>query len=397
MSSVFLSCLIPREELTPVWATTCSGDDHDHCDYTHPNLVREVTVKTFSMAMGVKTPGFQILSLVPPSATNERLPSHADMACNLPNQLGIYFNICQSSPCAFEVEWAETDRSTRPPFSVSFSPPDIPFTFITLMILLFLNVKKSYRRRRPAPVSILSIPSNINSNPTRHFTTPLVGTNPLKSPRLGSNSNLGMTPFASPNPTRRSSRSMPPSPTGSPRLSYHPSEPLLSEEPSSFAAESNTTASIPTPTRPSSFYLAGFHAAASQVDVEYASPSSPVTMEEGAAASSYFLPLPRTASGVGLGLLTPSTPSSRPGQVRKVSRIAMKEDTILPSTTRLSRGESIGIKEILTDFRRAVGVPRKVWGLVGGEESLAARWMKDVLNVFWPSWLAWIVLNGLYR
>ena len=72
-----------------------SGDDHDICEYTHPNSVREVTVKTFSMAMGIKTPGFQLLSLVPPNASTPNAPTHADMACNLPNQLGIYLNVCQ--------------------------------------------------------------------------------------------------------------------------------------------------------------------------------------------------------------------------------------------------------------------------------------------------------------
>lgn len=132
---------------------------------------------------------------------------------------------------------------------------------------------------------------------------------------------------------------------------------------------------------------------------------SPSTIEEGgaSASASYFLPLPRTASGIGLGLLSPVTPggsgstSSRPGQVRKVSRVLEKENNLLPSTTRASRGETIGIKEVLVDLRQAIGVPRKVWGLVGGEESLVARWVKDVLGVFWPAWIAYVVLNACYR
>jgi len=221
---------------------------------------------------------------------------------------------------------------------------------------------------------------------------------------------------------------MPPSPTASPRLGYHPSstEAHLAEEPSSsssFAIDAGpSTLAGNGPTRPSSFYLAGFHAAASQLDIEYnentTNLQSPSALEEGnnnnASSSSYFLPLPRSSSGIGLGLSSPATPSgsnnsnnnnnnnsastsSRPGQVRKVSRILEKENTLLPSTTRASRGESIGIQEVLLDLRRAIGVPRKVWGLLGGEESLGARWLKDVFSVFWPAWVAFVVLNACYR
>lgn len=44
-----------------------SGDDHDACKYTHklsaPEYTEEYTVKSFSMAMGISRPGFQLLSL----------------------------------------------------------------------------------------------------------------------------------------------------------------------------------------------------------------------------------------------------------------------------------------------------------------------------------------------
>lgn len=42
-----------------------SGDHHDFCEYVHENDrdILETTVKTFSMAGGVKRPGFQLLSL----------------------------------------------------------------------------------------------------------------------------------------------------------------------------------------------------------------------------------------------------------------------------------------------------------------------------------------------
>lgn len=77
-----------------------SADDHDYCEYTHNiplveegpeariHSVREVTVKSFSMAMGITRPGFQLLSLSPGGTT--RPPAVADSPCLLPNQLAIY-------------------------------------------------------------------------------------------------------------------------------------------------------------------------------------------------------------------------------------------------------------------------------------------------------------------
>ncbi|KZT67161.1 Metallo-dependent phosphatase [Daedalea quercina L-15889] len=80
-----------------------SGDDHDYCTYTHTydssaaddapsaGTVKEVTVKSFSMAMGIRQPGFQLLSIgAPPSRF---APSLATVPCLLPDQLGIYLNV----------------------------------------------------------------------------------------------------------------------------------------------------------------------------------------------------------------------------------------------------------------------------------------------------------------
>ncbi|KAJ7446202.1 Metallo-dependent phosphatase-like protein [Mycena galericulata] len=79
-------------------AVIFSGDDHDYCEYTHsfnsvgkPRHAREVTVKSLSMAMGIRRPGFQLLSLVSPHSIPGSL-SHADSLCLLPDQLGIYLS-----------------------------------------------------------------------------------------------------------------------------------------------------------------------------------------------------------------------------------------------------------------------------------------------------------------
>ncbi|KAL7620637.1 hypothetical protein AAE478_009632 [Parahypoxylon ruwenzoriense] len=75
-----------------------SGDDHDYCEVVHADKenVREITVKSLSMAMGVPTPGFQMLSLYNPiddkgnplpGSPKTTLQTHL---CLLPNQLSTF-------------------------------------------------------------------------------------------------------------------------------------------------------------------------------------------------------------------------------------------------------------------------------------------------------------------
>ncbi|KAF7376265.1 hypothetical protein MSAN_00041800 [Mycena sanguinolenta] len=45
------------------------------------------------MAMGIRKPGFQLLSLVPPQSVLGNSSSHADELCLLPDQLGIYLSL----------------------------------------------------------------------------------------------------------------------------------------------------------------------------------------------------------------------------------------------------------------------------------------------------------------
>lgn len=78
-----------------------SGDDHDYCEVVHPESrggVREITIKSISMAMGVSVPGFLMVSLWNPvddrgrtipgsSLTEATLQTHL---CLLPNQIHTY-------------------------------------------------------------------------------------------------------------------------------------------------------------------------------------------------------------------------------------------------------------------------------------------------------------------
>lgn len=78
---------------------TFSGDDHDYCELMHNNRegnVKEITVKSISMAMGVPTPGFLMVSMYNP-IDSEGKPLSGDQSqtlqthlCLLPNQLSTY-------------------------------------------------------------------------------------------------------------------------------------------------------------------------------------------------------------------------------------------------------------------------------------------------------------------
>ncbi|KAL1657163.1 hypothetical protein SLS61_000205 [Didymella pomorum] len=81
-----------------------SGDDHDYCELTHRGYasggggIKEITVKSISWAMGVRHPGFVLVSLWNPvdgsgkplkgTNTGKTLQTHL---CLLPDQLGIFF------------------------------------------------------------------------------------------------------------------------------------------------------------------------------------------------------------------------------------------------------------------------------------------------------------------
>ncbi|EIW63035.1 uncharacterized protein TRAVEDRAFT_69187 [Trametes versicolor FP-101664 SS1] len=103
------------------------GDDHDYCEYVHtvpsvdtkrpspPASIPEITVKSFSMAMGIRRPGYQLLSLIPPAAFPET-QTIAHTPCLLPDQLGIYLNIY------------------------------VPLIVLSLAILLLSNIRRSCTR-----------------------------------------------------------------------------------------------------------------------------------------------------------------------------------------------------------------------------------------------------------
>ncbi|GAA5894061.1 hypothetical protein JCM5296_001001 [Sporobolomyces johnsonii] len=124
-----------------------SGDDHDSCIIRHPysspldglTPVTETTVKAFSMAMGVRRPGYHLLSLyapIPPPLSSDSLdpssdpstavpsPTYTATTCLLPDQLGIYLHV--------------------------YLPLLLSFTLFFLLPKLVLVVRSSLRKRRNA-------------------------------------------------------------------------------------------------------------------------------------------------------------------------------------------------------------------------------------------------------
>lgn len=76
-----------------------SGDDHDYCELTHAENqanVKEITVKSTSMAMGVSMPGFLMVSMYNPidregnPVSGDHVNTLQTHLCLLPNQLGTY-------------------------------------------------------------------------------------------------------------------------------------------------------------------------------------------------------------------------------------------------------------------------------------------------------------------
>ncbi|PUU78019.1 Metallo-dependent phosphatase-like protein [Tuber borchii] len=66
-----------------------SGDDHDYCEVEHAGNIKEVTVKSFSWAMGVRRPGFYMASLYTGNASPDA-ESVQGRLCLLPDQWGVF-------------------------------------------------------------------------------------------------------------------------------------------------------------------------------------------------------------------------------------------------------------------------------------------------------------------
>ncbi|KAG5652395.1 hypothetical protein H0H81_005152 [Sphagnurus paluster] len=174
-----------------------SGDNRDYCEYTHTVKnasgdaaadVREVTVKSFSMANHIRHPGFQLLSLTD-HTSNPTQSSFRDMPCTLPDQYGIYTSVY------------------------------LPFFIFMALVLAILSIIRRQRERVPhiAPLDISSLSSGENTpNPPLESAiwSPYTPAAPV-SPRSTLPPYL-RTPTTLAGPTFRASR--PTTPVGTPLL-----------------------------------------------------------------------------------------------------------------------------------------------------------------------------------
>ncbi|KAF0477183.1 Metallo-dependent phosphatase [Gigaspora margarita] len=103
-----------------------SGDDHDYCEIRHEreSKVIEISVNSFSFAMGVKRPGFLLLSLYNPTNSSTSLDdiknnqsTFAYTQCLLPNQIRIYLwygvLVITTLSCIFSHTFVKIRRSTE--------------------------------------------------------------------------------------------------------------------------------------------------------------------------------------------------------------------------------------------------------------------------------------------
>lgn len=83
-----------------------SGNDHDYCEVTHHLAMsspKEVSCKTFSTAVGIRKPGYQLVTLLNPlqarsSQSLTKSGTHQSRLCLLPDPGAIYSRICTSFP-----------------------------------------------------------------------------------------------------------------------------------------------------------------------------------------------------------------------------------------------------------------------------------------------------------
>ncbi|KAE9991801.1 hypothetical protein EG327_010902 [Venturia inaequalis] len=115
-----------------------SGDDHDYCEVVHRRYpsggggIREFTEKSISWAMGVRKPGFSLLSLYNPIDANGK-PIHTSAEetlqhhlCLMPDQLGIFINYILLLVFTLSCLLLRAGHMATNPQKSQFAGPDSP-------------------------------------------------------------------------------------------------------------------------------------------------------------------------------------------------------------------------------------------------------------------------------
>jgi len=400
-----------------------SGDDHDYCDLTHHNGIREVTLKSFSSSAGIRRPGLQLLSLIPPDpvAPYTTQKTIADRPCFLPDQAGVY-------------TWVY-----------------LPLAILTILFLFVTNVRSAWQKWAASGNSMHGdLKSRLSPGlPTGEF-QPSNGPRrasdrpaPLTLPSRKSSQHLSGVTMLAPNtssfaarPHRlgsmvdvRSARSAPVSPTGSPRMGSYDEK------------DDDIESLLETPNlsrRSSYIYMNGGsnngHGDAPVYQTPLSLPVEP---------PSYFLPVPPGSEppghGLGFGHNTPSTGSSMglrrasstslnppasgsvspaPGSSfthlpTGVSRRVTMPRTLISAADWASaaRAKEKSVFGVLVDSLPVPGTSRR--GRAGATASFDAvrgflRWTwksrngvvarswRETLKVAWPAAIVWVIVNALF-
>lgn len=399
-----------------------SGDDHDYCEHRHTNGVREVTLKSFSSSTGIRKPGFQLLSLVPPAEVPFGSRTHADRPCFLPDQLGVYNRVY------------------------------LPLLILTICFLFFTNIRTAWQRwksgypsveakirQSPAFPELETMP-NSGILPTRRVSDrPVTLTLPT---RKSSQHLAGMT-STTPRSSRfhvggdyisnRPSLSAPVSPAMSPRMSFSDDWPSVNGHGDPDGNES--VLDTPTISRRSSYiYMNGPMSELQQ---------TPTSIEP----SSYFLPIPSNG-GTGLGLSASTSPAigngnapnlrrvsssnlsasftahgnnlnqiqtqapNHPGPLRRVTMPRMMSTSDWSAAAKAKEKSVFGL---MVDSLPGVGggggvTGRRINGNGNGWDKVKgfARWLwksrngvvgkswRECLAVAWPPGVVWVLVNGLF-
>jgi hypothetical protein len=409
-----------------------SGDDHDYCEHKHPQGVREITLKSFSSSTGIRRPGFQLLSLISPDqATSSK--THADRPCFLPDQSGVYYSVYlpvailtfvylfSTNIRAAWRRWNAAGHSIYGDLKSRMSPHIPSSEFMPTNAPLSRRVSE-----RPVP---LTLPSRKSSQHLNGLGSGLsTGSNP---PRSGRSSGFAMrsgnasSDYLSTN-FNSSIRSAPVSPTGSPRpsLSHWNSR---EEEETDTASTYDANAS-PSISRRSSYIYMNGHGSNNDTPTQR-SVTAPLT---GNALqnepNSYFLPIPGSTQGHGLGLSSPSTstfpirrsssnlsglqtpftmtpsPSNPPYPHRRVTAPRMLSTADWQAAAKAKDKTVMGLLADSIPLSNGGGKGGGGWGLIKGfmgwlwrsRNGVVAKSWRECLAVAWPAAVVWVLVNALF-
>jgi hypothetical protein len=327
-----------------------SGDDHDYCEHRHPQGVREITLKSFSSSTGIRRPGFQLLSLIPPhEASSSTSATHADSPCFLPDQSGVYYRVYlpvailtfiylfATNIRAAWKRWNAAGHSIYGDLKSRMSPHVASSEFMPNAPLLSRRVSE-----RPVPLTLPSRKSSQHlnglgsGNPHNHAYgyggTPLSARSSAFATRTPSSDYLGANYYGQ--AQSQSIKSAPVSPTGSPRPSWSWSEangppPYRSRNGNGNGQldediEADSTSvydASPSMSRRSSYIYMngngnGHPSESTPTQRSVTAPSGTGIQSE---PSSYFLPIPHTPHSHGLGISTPTSAGHGGVPVRRSS------------------------------------------------------------------------------